>query len=185
MARPFTQTERDAEIWRLRTVEGYSHNQIAQHLRETRKVVSMAWLRMVRRLGFQPNLPRRPAAAPKRAARPEAPRDIILRLSLVEPPLTVERIAEMTGFSDGLVRVTRRRLRAAGHRIPLVLRDGNANALDLKATITGDRCKCGLLLPCNSCLPTATELATRRSGPIIPEQAFESDGLLAGARGAL
>lgn len=153
MGRPFTCEERDAEIWRLRTVEGLSHSQVAERVGLTRKVVSMAWLRLQRRLGGTPGKPRK---------RRESPRDIILRLSLVEPPLTVERIAEMTGFGDGLVRVIRRRLRAAGHRVPIVLRDGNTNALDLKATTTGARCGCGLLLPCNNCVPSAREMAEAR-----------------------
>lgn len=168
MGRLFENVDRDSEIWRLRTVEGLTAAAIAERVGVNRNTVNMALLRRRRALALD--------GAPKPGERPESPRDLVLRLSLAQPPMTVERIAQATGLEEGLVRVIRRRLRAAGHQIPLVLRDGNTNALDLKATITGARCRCSLLCApgettCGSCLPdTAAELATSRrgGGPVEP-----------------
>jgi hypothetical protein len=79
-------------------------------------------------------------------------------------------VSTALGCSIETVYRIRRELREAGEDVPACHRGVGAtnNVYDRRFDdaddLSGERCRCGLRLPCNACLPTLTEVALSRVG---------------------
>lgn len=86
----------------------------------------------------------------------------IMRLSREYVP--VKEIARRLNVSTDYISTVRRFSRKPGERFGTMGRRPSDQDGDGTDDTTGERCRCGLRLPCNNCLPTAAELATARKG---------------------
>lgn len=110
--------------------------------------------------------------SPSRAAVVALRDSLIAQIIETCKTLSTHEQAERLGVSTERIRQLKCKARRLGYDVPREIGGVKRGALpalesprwrELEASQA--RCRCGLLLPCESCLPTAAELAISRPGP--------------------